>query len=432
VKEHSKSLAFARAGAIAILCAGALSGAALAAGAPSHSRHGRDHHGGGGGGSGGAVSVTKSSFGTLPDGRAVDRYTLANRQGMTVNIITYGGIIQSLYVPDRRGRQANVALGFADIGGYTSPAYIKSNPYFGALIGRYGNRIAKGRFTLDGKTYSLDINNDPNSLHGGFQGFNTKIWNASPIRTSKTAGVKLTYHSPAGEGCTPSMPSTPPCTTGYPGNLNVEVDYTLDNADQLHIDYTATTDAPTVLNLTNHNYWNLAGEGSGTIYDHLLQLNADHFTPVDATLIPTGQIAPVAGTPFDFTRFHAIGERIRGNDQQLVFGRGYDHNWVLNRPSATDKSMIVAARLVDPSSGRELTISTTEPGIQFYSGNFLDGTLYGTSGRQYRQGDGLALETQHYPDSPNHANFPSTVLRPGQTYRTSTIYGLSVIGGHGH
>jgi aldose 1-epimerase len=435
VKEHSKSLAFARASAIAILCAGALSGAALAAGSPAHNRHGVRHghnHGGGGGGGGGAVTVTKSSFGTLPDGRAVDRYTLANTHGMTVNIITYGGIIQSLYAPDRRGRVVNVALGFGDIGGYTSAAYIKSNPYFGALIGRYGNRIAKGRFTLDGKTYSLDINNDPNSLHGGFNGFNVQVWNASPFKTADTAGVKLTLHSPAGNGCTPSTPSTPPCTTGYPGNLDVEVDYTLDNRNQLHIDYTATTDAPTVLNLTNHNYWNLAGEGSGTIYDHLLKLNADHFTPVDSTLIPTGQIAPVAGTPFDFTRFHAIGERIRGNDQQLVFGRGYDHNWVLNRPSADDKSMIVAAQLIDPSSGRELTISTTEPGVQFYSGNFLDGTLYGTSGHQYRQGDGLALETQHFPDSPNHANFPSTVLRPGQTYRTSTIYGLSVVGGHGH
>ena len=444
MKHHSKSLAFARASAIAILCAGALSGAALAAGAPSHSRHGvrhgHDHGGGGGGGGGGSVSVTKSSFGSLPDGRAIDRYTLSNHNGMTVNIITYGGIIQSLYAPDRRGHSVNVALGFGDIGGYTSAAYIKSNPYFGAIIGRYGNRIAKGRFVIDGKTYSLDINNDPNSLHGGFQGFNTQVWNASSFKTSKTAGVKLTLHSvgynPAtntpGNGCTPSMPSTPPCTTGYPGNLNVEVDYTLDNANQLHMDYTATTDAPTVLNLTNHNYWNLAGEGSGTIYDHLLQLNADHYTPVDSTLIPTGDIPPVAGTPFDFRSFHAIGERIRNGDQQLMFGRGYDHNWVLNRPSPTDKSMIVAARLLDPSSGRLLTISTTEPGIQFYSGNFLDGTLYGTSGRQYRQGDGLALETQHYPDSPNHDNFPSTLVRPGHTYRTSTIYGLSAVGGHDH
>jgi aldose 1-epimerase len=237
--------------------------------------------------------------------------------------------------------------------------------------------------------------------------------------------VKLTYHSPAGEGCTTAACKNggPGTAAGYPGNLDVEVDYTLDNANQLHIDYTAKSDADTVINLTNHNYWNLAGEGSGTIYDHLLQLNADSFTPVDSTLIPTGEIRPVAGTPFDFRSFHAIGERIRGNDQQLVFGRGYDHNFVLRRRGR--KGLVVAARLREPRSGRQLTISTTEPGLQFYSGNFLDGTLYGASGHQYREGDGLALETQHFPDSPNHANFPSTVLRPNQTYRTRTIYGFS-------
>jgi aldose 1-epimerase len=421
VQEFSKPRAIARAAAVAMLAAGALAGAALADKRPNR------HHGHGGQG---RVTVTKSSFGSV-DNQPVDKYTLANGHGMTVAIITYGGIIQSLEVPDRHGREANVTLGFGDIGGYRSDAYIKSNPYFGAIIGRYGNRIARGRFTLNGTQYSLDINNDPNSLHGGFEGFNRKIWKASSFQSGHAAGVKLTYHSPAGEGCTPSHPSTPPCTTGYPGNLDVEVDYTLDNANQLHIDYKATTDADTVINLTNHAYWNLAGEGSGTIYGHLLQLNANAFTPVDATLIPTGEIKPVAGTPFDFRSFHAIGERIRGNDQQLVFGRGYDHNWVLNR-AAGSTNMIVAARLLDPFSGRELTMSTTEPGIQFYSGNFLDGTLYGTSGRQYRQGDGLALETQHYPDSPNHANFPSTVLRKGQTYSTSTIYGFSVAGGHSH
>jgi aldose 1-epimerase len=351
------------------------------------------------------LTITKSSFGKLPDGTGVERYTLANARGMRVSILTYGGVIQSLYVPNRRGHVDNVTLGFRAIDGYTNAAYVKSNPYFGAIIGRYGNRIAKGRFTLDGVTYSLDINNDPNSLHGGFKGFNTKVWAAQEVPGKNTVGLRLSRTSVAGEGCTKSMPSTPPCSTGY------------------RFDYTATTDKATVVNLTNHSYWNLAGEGSGTIYDHQLQLNADHFTPVNSTLIPTGKIRPVAGTPFDFTRSHAIGERIRNSDQQLVYGRGYDHNFVLNPPS--HPGLNLAARLFDPSSGRLLTISTTEPGIQFYSGNFLDGTLYGTSGRQYREGDGLALETQHFPDSPNHTNFPSTVLRPGQTYQTSTVYAFS-------
>jgi aldose 1-epimerase len=376
-------------------------------------------------GGGRAVTVSHQPFGSV-DGKAVDRYTLQNGR-MTVRILTYGGIIQELWAPDRKGHRANVTLGFKTLAGYRSAPYIKSNPYFGAIIGRYGNRIAKGRFTLDGKQYSLDVNNDPNSLHGGSEGFNRKVWAASSFKTGKSAGVRLSYTSPAGEGCTRSMPSTPPCTTGYPGTLKTTVTYTLDTRDHLRIDYTATTDADTVVNLTNHAYWNLAGEGSGTIYRHRLQIRARRFTPVDATLIPTGQIRSVAGTPFDFTRFHAIGARIRRNDEQLVFGRGYDHNWVLDR-AAGSTGMKVAARLADPSSGRLLTISTTEPGLQFYSGNFLDGTLYGRSGRQYREGDGLALETQHYPDSPNHPDFPSTELKPGQTYRTSTIYGFSTTG----
>jgi aldose 1-epimerase len=349
---------------------------------------------------------------------------------MSVTVLTYGGIIQSLTVPDRRGHEDNVTLGFKDLAGYLSPAYIKSNPYFGAIIGRYGNRIAKGRFSIDGVQYSLDINNDPNSLHGGFEGFDRKVWTAQIVPGSNTVGVKLSRLSVDGEGCTPARPSTPPCTTGYPGNLQVSVLFTLDNNNNLRFDYTATTDKPTVVNLTNHSYWNLAGEGSGTIYDHQLQINADNYNPVDPTLIPTG-IAPVAGTPFDFTRFHAIGERIRGNDPQLVNGRGYDHNFVLNAPK--HPGLNLAARLVDPGSGRVLTILTKEPGLQFYSGNFLDGTLYGTSDRQYRQGDGLALETQHYPDSPNHPDFPSTILRPGQTYNTSTVYNFSTVGHkHGH
>jgi aldose 1-epimerase len=382
-----------------------------------HHHHGASHHG--------DVTVTKEPFGSV-DGTPVDRYTLSNGR-VTAKILTYGGIIQELWAPDRRGRSANITLGFKDLAGYLSPAYIKSNPYFGAIIGRYGNRIAKGRFTLDGKEYSLDINNPPNSLHGGFEGFNRKVWTATQLSN----GVQLTYHSPAGEGCTPTHvpPSDPPCSTGYPGNVDTTVTYTLDKGNDLRIDYKATTDAPTVLNLTNHAYWNLAGEGSGTIYGHLLRINADAFTPVDETLIPTGEIRPVAGTPFDFRSFHAVGERIRGNDQQLVFGRGYDHNWVLRSPQHA--GLNVAAQLVEPRSGRELSILTTEPGLQFYSGNFLDGTLYGTSGRQYRQSDGLALETQHFPDSPNKPNFPSTVVRPGQTYQTSTIYAFSTVR-HGH
>jgi aldose 1-epimerase len=403
--------------ALALIVA-ALVAAPVALTQPFHKshHHGGWHHGG--------VTVTKEPFGSV-NGKAVDRYTLSNGR-VTAKILTYGGIIQELWAPDRRGHQANVTLGFKDVAGYLSPEYIKSNPYFGAIIGRYGNRIAKGRFTLDGKEYSLDINNDPNSLHGGFEGFNRKVWTATEVPN----GVQLTYHSPAGEGCTPSMPSTPPCTTGYPGNVDTTVTYTLDRHNNLRIDYKATTDAPTVLNLTNHAYWNLAGEGSGTIYGHLLRLNADAFTPVDSTLIPTGEIRPVAGTPFDFTRFHAIGERIRLNDQQLVYGRGYDHNWVLNAPR--HPGLNLAAQLVDPRSGRELTILTKEPGIQFYSGNFLDGTLYGTSGREYRQSDGLALETQHFPDSPNHPNFPSTVVRPGTPYQTSTIYSFGTVGHHHH
>jgi aldose 1-epimerase len=365
-----------------------------------------------------APSIVKSGFGTLsPSNRPIDKYTLTNSKGMSVAIITYGGIVQSVKVPDRKGHKRNVALGFKDLAGYTSPEYVKSNPYFGAIIGRYGNRIAKGTFTLNGKTYHIDINNPPNTLHGGFNGFNTQVWNATPVTTGKTVALKLSRVSAQGEG------GTTPGTTGYPGNLTVTVTYTLRNDNALRVDYSATTDAPTVVNLTNHSYWNLHGEGHGTIYDQQLQLKASHYTPVDPTLIPTGEIASVKHTPMDFLKFHAVGARIRGSFSQLKIGRGYDHNWVLDRHGSS--GLVTAAKLRDPSTGRQLTISTTEPGIQFYSGNFLDGTLYGTSGHQYRQGDGLALETQHFPDSPNHPNFPSTVLRPGETYQSTTVYAFS-------
>jgi aldose 1-epimerase len=389
--------------------------------AKSRHKH-RGHHGS-------KVTIVKEPFGSV-NGTAVDKYTLSNRRGMTVSVITFGGIIQSLSVPDRRGHEDNVTLGFATLEGYLSDAYRKSNPYFGAIIGRYGNRIGGAQFTLDGNLYTLDNNNGDNHLHGGFFGFDRFVWDAKVVDTGRrSAGLELSRTSAEGEGCTPSLDPAPVCTTGYPGNLEVSVLFTLDNDNNLRFDYKATTDKKTVVNLTNHSYWNLAGEGSGDINDHFLRLNADRYTPVDAGLIPTGALDPVAGTPFDFRRFHAIGERVREMHPQLVIGRGYDHNWVLNRaPGSTN--FIEAAKLVELTSGRALTISTTEPGIQFYGGNFLDGTLYGTSGRQYRQGDGLALETQHFPDSPNKPNFPSTTLDVGQTYRTSTVYSFSTVGGH--
>ena len=438
LRLSKRFVAIAAAAMLAIVFA-----APAAMGASAHRTHhqGTFHKGG--------LRISSSPFGNLPSGvpnipqggAAVTRYTLSNARGMTVSILDYGGIIQSLYVPDRRGHKANVTLGFANIDGYTNAAYLKSNPYFGALIGRYGNRIAGGKFSINHTPYSVDINNNANTLHGGFTGYDKEMWDATKIPPSHgTVGLKLTSfpgfpaHSPgkAGEGCNPSLSQTGianTCTTGYPGNLTISVTITLDNHNRLQFHYVATTDAPTVVNLTNHSYWNLAGEGSGTIYDHQLKINADRFTPVDSGLIPTGDLKSVLGTPFDFTTFHAIGKRIRdGSDQQLVFGRGYDHNFVLNNPHPGN----LAAQLFDPASGRLLTITTDQPGIQFYSGNFLDGTLYGTSNRQYRQGDGLALETQHYPDSPNQAGFPTTQLNPGQTYDTTTVYRFSTAKHHGH
>ena len=364
--------------------------------------------------------IRKELFGTTPDGIDVYRYTLTNDHGMRVKIITYGGIIQSIEVPDRHGRKANVALGFDNL-----TDYIERNPYFGCITGRYANRIAHGQFTLDGVDYQLDINNPPNSLHGGFEGFDKKVWEVTREFNDKGGvGIELHYVSRAGEGGE-HVDDPGGRVPGYPGNLDTYVTYTLTKDNAIRMDYRATTDAPTIVNLTNHTYFNLAGEGNGNIEGHVLKLNANTYTPVDATLIPTGEIAAVAGTPLDFTRPVAIGARIRDNFEQLVIGRGYDHNFVLNRKRPDDTSLILAARVREPTSGRVLEILTTEPGIQFYSGNFLDGTLVGTSGKMYRQGDGFALETQHFPDSPNHPNFPSTVLRPGQVYQTTTIYKFS-------
>ena len=348
--------------------------------------------------------TTKEPFGVMPDGTKIERYTLSSGHGMKVRILTYGGIVQSLEVPDRRGRPGNVALGFAKLDGYLSDTYKTENPYFGALIGRYGNRIGKAQFTLDGTTYKLSANDGENTLHGGTKGFNQQVWR---VEGATGSTLRLSYTSKDGE-------------EGFPGTLKTTVTYAVTPKNELRIGYQATTDKPTVVNLTNHTYFNLAGEGSGDAYGHRLQINASRYTPVDSTLIPTGELAPVKGTPLDFTTPHAIGERIRDGYQQMVYGRGYDHNWVLN-----GTGMKTAARVTEPTTGRVMEVRTTEPGLQFYSGNFLTGRLVGTSGKMYRQGEAFCLETQHFPDSPNKPNFPSTTLRPGQTYDTSTVYAFS-------
>jgi len=375
-------------------------------------------------------TITNEFYGTTAGGEDVFEYTLTNSKGMEVKIITYGGIITSVKVRDRSQKMDNVTLGFNNLEDYET----LNDPYFGAIIGRYGNRIADGRFELNGTNYCLDANNGPNSLHGGGQGFDKVVWEVTDdFSGPQGVGIELHYLSPAGDGWTGNFPNDacdPGDQLGYPGNLDTYVTYTLNDKNQIVIDYRATTDAPTVVNLTNHAYWNLAGEGTGTIYDHLLLLNAGHFTPVDETLIPTGDIAPVAGTPFDFTKPKPVNDGIRSNHEQIVFGRGFDHNWVLD-PPRPNQSLQVAATLYEQDSGRMLRIWTDQPGIQFYAGNFLDGTLYGTSDRAYRQGDGLALETQHYPDSPNQPDFPSTVLNPGETYETTTIYEFGIGRGQG-
>jgi aldose 1-epimerase len=349
--------------------------------------------------------IQSSAFGKMPSGESIELYTLTNRKGMQVAITNYGGRVVKLLVPDRHGKMADVVLGFDDLAGY-----LGDNPYFGALIGRYGNRIGDARFKLDGVEYKLDANDGKNSLHGGSQGFDKRVWKAKELPGAEPA-LELTYLSKDGE-------------EGYPGNLTATVVYTLTNKNELKIDYKAITDKDTVVNLTNHSYFNLAGEGNGDILKTELMINADRFTPVDATLIPTGELRKVEGTPLDFRKLTAIGARINADDEQLKFGKGYDHNFVLSRKGP---GLELAARAVDPSSGREMEVYTTQPGLQFYSGNFLDGSVKGKGGIAYGHRSALCLETQHFPDSPNKPDFPSTELKPGQTYHEVTVFKFSVV-----
>lgn len=345
------------------------------------------------------ASLTTAPFGRTPDGAAVDLYTLRNAHGLTVKVMTYGCIITEIHTPDRNGQMGDIVLGFDNLDGY-----LRGHPYFGCVVGRYANRIAQARFTLDGQTYTLAANNGPNALHGGLKGFDKVVWQAEPLSVPNGVAVRFRHVSPDGE-------------EGYPGTLQALVTYTLTDDNELRLDYEATTDKPTVVNLTNHTYWNLAG--GGDIYGHELTLFADRFTPVDDTLIPTGEIAPVAGTPMDFTRPKPIGRDLKQltNDPQ-----GYDHNFVLRHGGG---KLAPCATVYEPKTGRVLEIRTDQPGVQFYSGNFLDGTLTGKGGWVYRQHHALCLETQHFPDSPNQPRFPSTVLRPGQVYKTTTVHKFS-------
>jgi len=348
----------------------------------------------------GPAASPKISWGNTPEGQPVELYTLTNAKGSEARIMTYGGVVVSLKVPDRSGALGDVVAGFDNLEGYLTPP-----PYFGAIIGRYGNRIGGGRFSLGGMEYPLAKNDGANHLHGGMRGFDKRVWSAKPLSPQS---LELSYLSKDGE-------------EGYPGNLSATVTYTLTDAHELRIEYSATTDKETVVNLTNHSYFNLAGEGD--ILGHQVMIHADRFTPVDKGLIPTGELKSVAGTPFDFLTAKTIGERIEQKDEQLIFGRGYDHNWVLNR---TGSGLETAAKVTDPKSGRVMEVFTTEPGLQFYTGNFLDGTLKG-KGRVYTRRSAFCMETQHFPDSPNKTAFPPTVLKPGDTYRTTTVYRFSTI-----
>ncbi len=346
-------------------------------------------------------SIQASQFGSI-DGRPVALFTLTNASGASVGIIEYGGIVVSLQVPDRDGNLGDVVLGFDDL-----DAYVAGAPYFGAITGRYANRIAGGKFAIDGTTYQLPVNNGPNSLHGGIKGFDKVIWQGTPV--SAGDAVSFSYASMDGE-------------QGYPGRLEATVTYTWTDGNELRIDYRASTDKPTVVNLTNHSYFNLKDGGASSILGHVLTINADRYTSVDETMIPTGEIASLAGSPLDFREATAIGARIGHESEQLGFGAGYDHNYVLNRDAG---ALALAATVFEPQTGRSMEVLTTEPGVQFYSGNFLDGSHVGKGGVAYQRRSGFCLETQHYPDSPNQPDFPSTLLRPGDMYSTSTVYRFS-------
>jgi aldose 1-epimerase len=358
-------------------------------------------------GASGRPDITRTAFGRTPSGDAVEAFTLTNAHGLEMRAVTYGGIIVSLSVPDRGGRVADVVLGHDSL-----EEYLSDSSYFGAIIGRFANRIAGARFAVDGKTYRLAANDGPNHLHGGRAGFDRVVWRAAPFHADDGAGVALSYRSPDGE-------------EGYPGNLDVQVTYTLTDRNELVVDFLATTDQATPVNLTQHSCFNLTGDGAGDVLGHLLRINADLMTPVDESLIPTGRLAPVAGGPFDFRTLTGIGARIATDDEQLRRGRGYDHNFVLSRGQS---GLVHAARVVEPTSGRTLDVHTTEPGLQFYSGNSIDGRVIGKAGRVYGPRSGLCLETQHYPDSPNQPGFPSTLLRPDAQYRSRTVFAFGVTG----
>jgi aldose 1-epimerase len=355
-------------------------------------------------------TITKAAFGKTPDGTPVEIYTLRNSKGSEARIMTYGGIVQSLSMPDKNGKFDDIVLGFDTLDGYTNPKYVSSCPYFGALIGRYGNRIGGAKFTLEGQTYTLATNNGPNSLHGGLKGFDKVVWTAAEAEVGKHGPkLELAYLSKDGE-------------EGFPGKLKIKAAYTLTEDNELQLKFSATTDKPTVVNLTHHSYFNLAGQGNGDILGHLVYIKSDQTTPVDAGLITTGEFADVTGTPFDFRKPTTIGARINDPNTILQYGPGYDHNWVINKPAG---QLGLMARVVEPNSGRVLEVSSDEIGLQFYAGNFLDGTLTGKGGKVYQRRSAFCMEPQHYPDSPNKPNFPSVELKPGQTYHNIIVYKFS-------